>query len=167
MAGAVSELANLNGYISLDNMACLNADNDTSMKSIFESDHGLLRSDADEQLLMLIPFTEKVKIKSLAFRSHPRDGESSPAIVKLFVNQPNLDFSDCEDATPSQVLKLGEEDTKGTPIPLKFVKFQKVQTLTVFIESNQDDEDVTSLSNLTIIGCPIAGTNMKELKKMG
>ena len=37
-------------------------------------------------------------------------------------------------------------------LPLKFVKFQNVRSLTVFIENNQDDEDTTKLSKLVLMG---------------
>jgi len=42
-----------------------------------------------------------------------------------------------------------------------------VTSLSVFIENNQADGDVTCLSKLQFVGSTIATTNMSELKKMG
>jgi len=89
-------------------------------------------------------------------------------VVKLFKNQENLDFNDAEDAEPTAELELSKDDVKSGKVKkLKFTKFQSVETMTVFIESNQGDEEQTFLNNITFYGMPIQGTNMSELKKSG
>lgn len=40
------------------------------------------------------------------------------------------------------------------PLQLKFVKFQCVRSLTLFVESNQDGEETTKLSKLVLMGTP-------------
>jgi len=52
-------------------------------------------------------------------------------------------------------------------IPLKFVKFQNVQNIQLFISDNQEEEEVTQIDHLVLLGSPIQTTNMKELKKAG
>ena len=47
-----------------------------------EADESVLMSDADEQLLIYIPFRETCKIQSISLRA-PTDG-SGPATVKIF-----------------------------------------------------------------------------------
>jgi len=46
------------------------------------------------------------------------------------------------------------------------VKFQNVDKLTIFVGSNQDDEDSTALSGLKLWGAPIGQTNMAEFKRV-
>eukprot|EP01048_Picozoa_sp_COSAG05_P014729 COSAG05_NODE_1695_length_4263_cov_9.673391_2_plen_141_part_00 len=52
-----------------------------------EADESVLQSDADEQLLIYIPFRETVKIQTITIRSPP-DG-SGPCTVKVFKDVPN------------------------------------------------------------------------------
>jgi hypothetical protein len=47
---------------------------------------------------------------------------------------------------------------------LKFVKFQRVSSLTLFIESN-NGADYTALSSLRIFGTPLQGTDVSKIKK--
>ena len=55
----------------------------------------------------------------------------------------------------------------GKEIPLKFVKFQDVQNIQLFISDNQTGEEVTEIGFLELFGTPKQTTNMKELKKAG
>lgn len=84
---------------------------------------------------------------------------SGPKDVRLFVDRPNYSFSDAEAAASSQdiVVTKAQLMNTGTAIPLKFVKFQNVHSLTIFISSNQDDSDVTGISSIELFGFPIAG----------
>ena len=67
-----------------------------------------------------------------------------------------------------QELDLSPDQLDGkVDIPLKFVKFQNVQTIQIFIGSNQAGEELTQVDYLGIFGTPIATTNMKDLKKAG
>lgn len=84
--------------------------------------------------------------------------EQAPRVVKLYVNRPNLGFSDAGDIEPTQTLELGEEDVRpGHEIELRFVKFQRVKSITVrCIPCNQLElewlliaVDVRSLSRRT------------------
>ena len=71
---------------------------------------------------------------------------------------------DVEDLVPTQTLTFS--GASGT-VPLQYVKFQNVSSLTVFLEDNQGDEEVTQISQLQLIGMPLATTNMNDLKKGG
>jgi hypothetical protein len=79
-----------------------------------------------------------------------------------------LGFEDCEDVDPEQVLELTAADLKESAdaIILKYVKFQRVKSLTFFIEDNAGG-DVSALGMLAIYGRPVATTNMKDFKKQG
>jgi len=123
----------------------------------------LIESDADEQLLIKIAFTSKVKLHSLAV-SGPSDGRA-PKRVHLFANRPNLGFDDVEGMTADDVVEL-EPEQLGERREVKFVKFQGVEHLTVFIDGNQDDGDCTALSCLKFWGAGVATTNMSEFKRV-
>jgi len=162
----------LRDYIAFDKVFALNADPKTYPRSILEG-HGILKSDpeVDQQVMLVIPFREAVKLKSIRFLCDSKDSDdesSGPKDVHLFVDRPNFSFSDAESAVAPQVLKLTPANLSlGAAVPLKFVKFQNVHSLTVFISSNQSDTEITSLNELELFGFPIAGTNMNELRKSG
>ena len=123
----------------------------------------LIESDADEQLLINIAFNTKVKLHSIAV-SGPEDGRA-PKKIRLFANRTNLGFDDVESMPAEDELEL-EPSQLGERTDVKFVKFQGVERLTVFVESNQGDEDSSALSCLKLWGAPVATTNMGEFKRV-
>jgi len=58
---------------------------------------------------------------------------------------------------------LLQEDTLT---PLKFLKFQNVASLTVFVEDNQGGDDTTVISRLRIIGQPHEASDMSQFKRV-
>lgn len=92
----------------------------------------------------------------------------NPTTVKLFVNRENIGFEDCDDIEPTQQFELTADDLKenGKEIMLKFVRFQRVKSITIFVEDNAGAE-VTALGALSFSGKTVAGTNMNDLKKQG
>ena len=54
----------------------------------------------------------------------------------------------------------------GSPITLKFVKFQNVQNLQLFVKDNQSGDEITQIDYLGIIGSPIGTTNMNDFKRV-
>lgn len=55
----------------------------------------------------------------------------------MFVNKKNMDFSDAESNEPTQALTLTNAQANGEAVPLKFVNFQNVVSLTVKMNSSQ------------------------------
>lgn len=57
----------------------------------------------------------------------------APKVVKVFINLPrSMGFDDAERSEATQVLDLAEEDYKEDGlVPLRYVKFQNVQSVTV------------------------------------
>jgi hypothetical protein len=88
--------------------------------------------------------------------------------IQLFVNRYNLGFEDIDDVDPTSVLELNPEDLRenSEPIQLKFVQYQRVKGITLFIEDNNGGE-VSALGGLKFYGKSVATTNMKEFKKQG
>lgn len=77
-------------------------------------------------------------------------------------------LQDIEDVDPAQVITLTAADLKESSdgIDLYYVKFQRVKSLTFFIEENAGG-DVTAIGGLQIMGKTVATTNMNDFKKQG
>jgi len=84
----------------------------------------------------------------------PEDKSRGPESIRLFVNKPTLDFDGAEEESPVQELKITADHLNGAPIELRYVLFQKVLSLTIFIPGNIGGGDVTALSCIKIIGTP-------------
>ena len=129
----------------------------------------ILSEEGDPQLLLNIPFRQPVKLHHLSFRAN-LDGnsysDSAPLTVKIFVNRPNMSFSEAESAVPAQILTLRDQDFSSGVTLLKFVKFQNVSRITVFIEDNRGG-DCTRLNGLEFFGSAIQDTNMSNLQSSG
>lgn len=63
--------------------------------------------------------------------------------------------------------RLSEKDIEeGNPIPLRYVKFQNVQNIQIFVKDNQSGSETTRIDHITIFGSPISTTNMGEFKRL-
>ena len=92
--------------------------------------HLVVRSDADDQLLISIPFSSLCKIRSikvsapsgrcanLAVSRWPATtptrcaGDTAPTRVKVFINQPGLGFDDVQDISATQEWELSADMLK-------------------------------------------------------
>jgi hypothetical protein len=130
---------------------CLNFDPAHPMSNLYVSDDALfLKSDTDEQLLIHIVFQTAARLSSIALRSS-LDG-STPTSVRLFANLISPGFTDINELEPTQVITVGDTElSTGRKIILKQVKFQRCDSLTIFIAENRG-EDFTTLSGLKIFG---------------
>jgi hypothetical protein len=129
-----------------------------------------LKSDADEQLLMQIPyakylsscirsarltlchsFTGQVKLHSIRIRTS--NSSSAPQRLKVFINRDDLDFSSASDLSAIQEFHLSQT-SEIQDIPVKRALFGKVQSLTLFFVDNfgQGEEDVTRITYLGFKG---------------
>ncbi|KAI0843475.1 translation protein [Hypoxylon sp. FL0890] len=110
-----------------------------------------LESDADEQILMTVPFTGQIKLHSILLRSSP--SASAPKTLKVFINRDNMDFETAEELAPTQTFELSQT-SEVQELPVKRALFGKVQRLTLFFEENfgEGEEDVTRLSYLGFKG---------------
>lgn len=139
------------------------------MTNLFIGDTRLgCKSDADEQLIIHISFNEFVKVHSIKMTEYNLglNPEWNPTLVKLYVNRENVGFEDADDIDPTQEIVLTAEDLKedAAPVLLKFVKFQRVRSITVFVAENAGG-DVTAIGGLKLFGQPLPTTNMSEFKK--
>ncbi|XP_057303828.1 thioredoxin-like protein 1 [Hydractinia symbiolongicarpus] len=156
----------LASFINPAGCNCLNESDDHVHSNVFKKEGGYLESDCDEQLILTIEFNQAVKLHSLKIDA-PNDGRG-PKIIKLFTNQPNaVDFDQADRMEGVQQLELTPEDITGEKlIPLRFVKFQNVSNLVVFVFNNQGGEETTAINYIKIIGSPLDATNMKDFKRV-
>ncbi|KAJ7081531.1 PITH domain-containing protein [Mycena crocata] len=170
---AIKDDVSLLELLDLSQLNCLNESSEhpfsaiVSAKAVNSSTNYLL-SDADEQLLLNIPFNQSVRVRSIVIRSSA--GEQAPKRVKLLVNRPNIGFEDVEDAEEpevAQILDISEEDVKqGKPIALRFVRFQAVTSLHIFVVSNQGGTEETRIDAVDVLGVTVETTkDLSGLKK--
>lgn len=129
-------------HIDTENVVCLNEKIPDSCQKLFKpwdkrydvSEY--TESDADQQLLFLIPFTGNVKLKSISIMGGPDD--RSPAHFKVFVNQDTLDFDAAERGKPTQEWDMVRDAPKGELVEYqtKIALFNNVRKLGVFITDN-------------------------------
>ncbi|KAI2631884.1 PITH domain-containing protein [Hypoxylon sp. NC1633] len=81
-----------------------------------------LASDADEQILMTVPFTGQVKLHSILLRTSPSD--SAPRTLKVYINRDDIDFETAEELAPTQTLELAQT-TEVQELPVKRALFGK------------------------------------------
>ncbi|KAK3672568.1 hypothetical protein LTR78_007619 [Recurvomyces mirabilis] len=110
-----------------------------------------LSSDADEQLLMHIPFTAQIRLHSILLRTSTSD--SAPKTLKLYLNRDDLDFSTASSMQATQTLELAQSN-EVQEYPVKRALFNTVRSLDLFFEDNwsQGEEDVTRISYLGFKG---------------
>lgn len=159
-----SGFIDLKRFIMKSGTECLNENDDHCLSKCLFDEVDYLESDCDEQLIISIAFTQPMKTHSLKIQGSKNNG---PKNIRLFINQPKtLDFDQAESITSTQDIKLTEENLNGEPIELRFVKFQNVQNLQIFVKDNQSGSDKTIIEKLIIYGLPISATNMNEFKRI-
>eukprot|EP00933_Yihiella_yeosuensis_P006682 TRINITY_DN11142_c0_g1_i2.p1 TRINITY_DN11142_c0_g1~~TRINITY_DN11142_c0_g1_i2.p1 ORF type:complete len:310 (-),score=75.54 TRINITY_DN11142_c0_g1_i2:229-1158(-) len=169
----------LNNLIDSNTLECLNQDDAHPITDFFkkapaaasneesqeDSASPALQSDpdSDHQLLLKVGFRQPVKLKAIIVQANSED-ETAPQVVKIFQGQESIGFQEAEEETPTQKLELsaGEVDS-GEPIQLRYVKFQNVSTLQLFVESNFGS-DVTRIQKLEFYGTPAETVDMKAWK---
>ncbi|GFP85758.1 pith domain-containing protein at3g04780 [Phtheirospermum japonicum] len=141
-------------FVDWSGVECLNQSGSHSLpnalKQGYREDEGLyLESDADEQLLIYIPFTQVIKLHSIVIYGPEEEG---PRTVKLFANREHMGFSNVNDFPPSDTAVFSVDNLKGKPVIVKYVKFQNVRSLTIFIEDNQSGSEITKVQKIVLCG---------------
>ncbi|KAK6334810.1 hypothetical protein TWF718_010255 [Orbilia javanica] len=137
-----------------------------------------VESDTDEQLTLFIPFSSTVKIYQIQITSRPPPVEDEddtelprrPTKIKLFVNRPNIvGFDDAERMVAAQEIEIKEEDWKdGTAaFNTKFVKFQSVFSLNLFVEDAEGEAEKVRLDRIRLVGEVGEKRDLGKLEKVG
>ncbi|KAJ7457595.1 PITH domain-containing protein [Mycena galericulata] len=132
---------NLFSQIDRDNVVALNASGEGSViiKPWHErlDEDKYIESDADDQMIIRIPFTSSVKLRSLLLKTGPAD--QTPANVVLFSNEDSFDFQDVADKTPTQEFAVAQDRAVGE-YSLRTAKFSNVSSISLFIPRSQGAE---------------------------
>ncbi|KAL2160053.1 hypothetical protein VTH06DRAFT_1708 [Thermothelomyces fergusii] len=110
-----------------------------------------LASDADEQLLVNVPFTGQVRLHSILLRTS--DSDSAPKTLKVIINRDDVDFGVAEETSGTQEFELSRTG-EVQELPVRRARFNAVRRLTLFFPDNFGDgeEDVTRISYLGFKG---------------
>ena len=119
-------------------------------------------SDADEELMILIEFKQKINLRAIivyASADHPSDEASPPKQLKMYkTNNINYNFDDIASLKADKsVICYPESMAHGQAIDLTKklknpLKFKKVTHLVVYINANQDDTELTFLNGISFFG---------------
>lgn len=138
-----------------------------------------VESDTDEQLMLYVPFKSTLKIHTLHITSLPpkpsEDGADipmRPKTIQVYSNRAHvLGFEEAEDIPATQRVSLSSRDwdakTGTAKIELRFVKFQNVTSLVVFVVDGDGDGEKVRVDRLRIIGETGEKRDLGKLEKIG
>lgn len=98
------------------------------------SDGFLESNEGDPELIVFIPFTSDVKIKSISIVGGT--GGTSPSKMRAFINRDGIDFSDAQNMQPIQEWDLVENLQGVLEYQTRYSKFQSVGNLTLHFPEN-------------------------------
>lgn len=136
-----------------------------------------VESDTDEQLMIYIPFRSTLKIHSLHITSLPPPNDDNeeeiarPKKLKFYVNRPNIvGFEEAESITPTQEVDISPESwdkkTGTVVINTRFVKFQSVFSLTIFVEEGEEGCEKTRIDRIKVVGEAGEKRDLGKLEKI-
>ncbi|KAJ1021314.1 hypothetical protein NDA18_005553 [Ustilago nuda] len=175
LAGITQGHTSLLATVELKRCSALNEKPDRRLQDIISGPSGgkWLESDADEQLLIHITFKRQVKLSGILLRTLPSHFAHAPKQVKIFANRSGLGFDDATSDPADQQAELTEEHVRGGEnggggklFALRFVKFQKVDSLSIAVLSNQRDAETTRIDAIDVFGIADQTTDMSELQKI-
>ncbi|KAG6598301.1 PITH domain-containing protein 1 [Cucurbita pepo subsp. pepo] len=151
-------------HIDLPRVSALNEATPGSVKTVFKAwehrlnssgDH-LESNEGDPELIVFIPFTSDVKIKSIAIIGGP-DG-TSPSKMRAFINREGIDFSDAQSMQAVQEWDLAENLQGVLEYQTRYSKFQSVANITLHFPDNYGGDT----SQIHYIGLKGEATQLKR-----
>ncbi|KIJ51040.1 hypothetical protein M422DRAFT_204047 [Sphaerobolus stellatus SS14] len=124
-------------YIDQPNVRILNAVADKNILKPWNQrldEEVFVESDADDQLIIRIPFTGSVKIRSILIKAGP--GDQTPSNVAVFPNFDILDFDEISNSKPIQEFSIPQNRDVGE-YAVKPAKFSNVSSVTLFFPASQ------------------------------
>lgn len=160
------------------NIMALQKNNDDIKNVLRENPKGdaTVYTDADSQGLFFVQLNNISKVHSILLKlSKPQAGENTnldaeeledecqhPSVVKVWANKPSiLSFDDAAGDTNAQnVTKIEAADLPGWyEVKLKYVRFQSVQTLNIFVDG-EDEDNHTVIEQILLVG--VGGDSAKS-----
>ncbi|KNG49037.1 thioredoxin-like protein [Stemphylium lycopersici] len=173
----------------------LNADSDFgTVKTLFETSQpsslskgkaaegtkDWVESDVDNQLMLYVPFMANLKVHTIHITSCvSADGDDDddeapvrPKTIHVWHNrQHNLGFEEAEDIPATQTIELKpsdwDEQTQTAKLELRFVKFQNVSSLVLFVADAEGDSEKTRIDRIRFIGETGEKREIGKLEKIG
>ncbi|KAJ2237434.1 hypothetical protein H4R99_005413 [Coemansia sp. RSA 1722] len=134
--------------VNIDLVRCLNESTPDAIKQVFKPYHQRLdttqfvSSDPDDpELLVYVPFTAMIKLKSIFIWGGSSD--SAPNHVRVFANRDDLDFESVGDAAPTQEWALARGAREPVEYPVRVTKFGGVRSLTLHFPQCFDGDEST------------------------
>ncbi|KAL9009211.1 MAG: hypothetical protein Q9173_005741 [Seirophora scorigena] len=139
-----------------------------------------VESDTDEQLMLYIPFQSTLRVHTLQITSLPPknsdqeagDAPVRPMTIHLYTNRAHvLGFEEAEDLVATQTIALQPQDWDGATgtakVELRFVKFQKVSSLVLFVSDAYGEGEKVRIDRVKIIGEKGEKRELGTLEKIG
>ncbi|KAL9127333.1 MAG: hypothetical protein Q9217_003772 [Psora testacea] len=150
-------------------------------KSEADGDGGCdwVESDTDEQLMLFMPFQSTLKVHTLQITSLPPNSSEDnddvpmrPRTIQLYTNRPNvLGFDEAEGLQATQTITLNprdwDEKTGTAKVELRFVKFQNVHSLVLFVVDGEGEGEKVRLDRIRIVGETGEKIDQGKLEKVG
>lgn len=167
----VKGMISLNSKIDIKQLEILNLDAASVARGLVDpSSTSTVASDSDQQLMIYLPFQESVKVHSIVLRTDPAALASAPAEIQIFANRPNiLGFDDVDSIPATQRLASNEivyDESGQALVGLRYVKFQKVNSLVLFVDQNKEEEEITTLRSIEILGSVESSNSSGVVKKI-
>ncbi|KAF1838612.1 DUF1000-domain-containing protein [Decorospora gaudefroyi] len=143
-----------------------------------EGNKDWVESDVDNQLMLYVPFMANLKVHTIQITSCVSGDEDDdeapvrPKTIHVWANrQHNLGFEEAEDIPATQTIELKpsdwDEQTKTAKLELRFVKFQNVYSLILFVADAEGDSEKTRIDRIRFIGETGEKREIGKLEKIG
>jgi len=143
-----------------------------------EASKDWVESDVDNQLMLYVPFNSNLKVHTIhitsCISSDDDDDEAPvrPKTIHIWTNrQHNLGFEEAEDIPATQTIELKDSDwdaqTATAKLELRFVKFQNVYSLVIFVADGAGNSERTRIDRIRFIGDTGEKRAMGKLEKIG
>ncbi|PPQ89233.1 hypothetical protein CVT25_001312 [Psilocybe cyanescens] len=136
-----TDASNLFRVIDRDNVYGLNLTVPEDAKQVIkpwderEDNAKYIDSNVDDQLIIHIPFTQNVRIRSVLIKMGR--GELTPRHLRIYANHSTIvDFSDIESTKPQLNISLLEGETGVVEYPLRVASFVSVHSLSLFFSES-------------------------------
>jgi len=164
----------MDNRIDIQSCHALNADPNTPDDLTFclkgDTSGMALSSDrsVDQQIIVHVTFLEPVNLSTIQFiaSTPPQSTDvAPPRVVKLYYNK-IASFEDVEEDEGTCVIQLDQLEL-GAPVVknLERAAFRNTQSLSIFIEENQSDQEISFINKIRFRGIAASTTNMNDLKK--
>jgi len=150
--------ASLLPYIDVPHIDCLNEEEDGSCKAVFKSwarrlefdDEALVSDDEDPRLILKIPFTDLVRMRS--FQVVCQEPDMAPSHVKLYKDVDNMDFDSIEDHPVTQEFELTPDEGADLFYNVKVHLFNNIGSVTMFFDAAYGDAEQVKINFINLQG---------------